>query len=66
MKSFIYTCIVLTCMTSIAFTQKSKPTENDYYKIVKLPIPEGIVLEVGGMAKMPNGDMAISTRRGDV
>ncbi|MCU0470603.1 MAG: hypothetical protein MUF58_18600 [Arcicella sp.] len=53
-------------MNLVAFTQKSEPTENDYYKIVKIPIPEGIVLEVGGIAKMPNGDMAVSTRRGDV
>ena len=68
-KSFIHTCTLFTlaCMTSGGtFAQATEPTENDYYKIVKLPIPEGIVLEVGGMAKMPNGDMAISTRRGDV
>ncbi|MDZ7879304.1 MAG: hypothetical protein U5L45_16605 [Saprospiraceae bacterium] len=30
------------------------PTEDDYYKIVKLPIPEGIVMEVGGMTQLPN------------
>ena len=66
MKKFIYTCTLLTCIISVAFTQKNELTENDYYKIIKVPIPEGIVLEVGGMAKMPNGDMAVSTRRGDV
>ena len=53
------------CFAVGVFAQ-SEPTENDYYKIVKIPIPEGIVLEVGGIAKMPNGDMAVSTRRGDV
>lgn len=41
-------------------------SENDYYKIIKVPIPEGVVLEVGGLTKMPNGDLAASTRRGDV
>lgn len=68
LKSFIHTCTaaMLACLTQGAFSQKSEPTENDYYKIVKIPIPEGIVLEVGGIAKMPNGDMAVSTRRGDV
>lgn len=66
MKTLIKICTLLTCITSVAFAQKSEPTENDYYKIIKVPIPEGIVLEVGGMAKMPNGDMAVSTRRGDV
>ena len=66
MKKIIYLCTFLTCITTVAFTQGSEPTENDYYKIIKVPIPEGIVLEVGGMAKMPNGDMAVSTRRGEV
>ena len=45
-----------------AFAQE----ENDYYKIVKVPIPEGIVLEVGGMVTLPNSDIAVATRRGDV
>lgn len=42
------------------------PTENDYYKIVTLPLPEGLVLEVGGLAALPNGSIAASTRRGEV
>ena len=42
------------------------PTEDDYYKIVTLPIPEGVVLEVGGLAVMPDGQLAVSTRRGEV
>ena len=42
------------------------PTEDDYYKIVRLPIPEGMVMEVGGMAALPNGEIAVCTRRGDV
>jgi cytochrome c551/c552 len=42
------------------------PTEDDYYRIIKVPAPEGSVLEVGGIAPLPNGDLAICTRRGDV
>ena len=42
------------------------PTEDDYYKMVTLPIPEGVVLEVGGLAVMPDGRLAVSTRRGEV
>ena len=41
-------------------------TEEDYYRIETLPIPEGIVLEVGGIATLPGGDVAVATRRGDV
>lgn len=45
---------------------KLLPTEDDYYKIVTLPLPEGLVLEVGGLATLPNGSIAASTRRGEV
>ncbi len=42
------------------------PVEDDYYKMITLPIPEGVVLEVGGLAVMPDGRLAVSTRRGEV
>lgn len=42
------------------------PTEDAYYKIIDLPVPEGIVLEVGGLVTLPNGDLMVSTRYGDV
>ncbi|GAB3936624.1 plastocyanin/azurin family copper-binding protein [Mucilaginibacter myungsuensis] len=45
---------------------KKIPTEQDYYRIVTLPTPEGVELEVGGLALMPNGDLGVATRRGDV
>ena len=41
-------------------------TEADYYAITPLPIPDDIVLEVGGMAALPDGRLAVSTRRGEV
>jgi cytochrome c551/c552/glucose/arabinose dehydrogenase len=47
--------------------QKTKtPQESDYYRITTLPVPEGIKLEGGGVAALPNGKLAIATRRGDV
>lgn len=42
------------------------PQESDYYTIQKFPIPEGIVLEGGGIAELPDGRVAVSTRRGDI
>lgn len=42
------------------------PTEDDYYKIIKIPVPEGIVLEAGGVCVLPNGNIATGTRRGEV
>jgi azurin len=43
-----------------------RTTEEDYYRLVSVPIPQGIVLEVGGLAAMPGGRMAVATRRGEV
>lgn len=43
-----------------------KPSEDDYYRIVKVPVPEGVVLEVGGLCRLNDGSIAASTRRGDV
>ncbi len=68
MKKLIY---ILLSVTLIAgFTpvkaQRKAPTEDDYYKIFTLPVPEGILLEVGGVATFPDGRIAVATRRGDV
>lgn len=45
---------------------QDSPGEGDFYKIVKVPVPEGVLLEVGGVTTLPNGSMAVATRRGDV
>ena len=39
---------------------------SEYYQITTVPIPEGISLEVGGLAFMPGGALAAATRRGEV
>lgn len=41
-------------------------TEDDFYKMISLPVPEDVILEVGGMATLPDGSLAICTRRGEV
>ncbi len=40
--------------------------EARHYQIVTLPVPKGIVLEVGGLAFRPDGKLLACTRRGDV
>src|SRR5205085_5581774 len=40
--------------------------ENEYYRLVTVPIPEGIVLEVGGLTTLPDGRLGVATRRGEV
>lgn len=48
-----------------AIAQES-PKEEDYFKIMRVSSPEGTLLEVGGLVTLPNGNLGISTRRGDV
>jgi glucose/arabinose dehydrogenase len=40
--------------------------EAKYYKIVTLPVPKEVVLEVGGLAFRADGKLLACTRRGDV
>src|SRR5688572_22305847 len=62
----LFLIIVSMVVTIPAVAQIKAPKEEDYYKIVTLPVPEGILLEVGGVATMPDGRIAVCTRRGDV
>lgn len=41
-------------------------SESDYYRMSTVPVPEGVVLEVGGLETLPDGRLAVATRRGDI
>lgn len=51
--------ISLPCMAQV-------PQESDYYRMVRVPIPQDIMLEVGGMSFTPDGRLGVATRRGEV
>ncbi len=59
---------LLSCCTQNLFSQvKPKPfTEEDFYEIKTVAIPDGIKLEAGGIAPMPDGRVGVCTRRGEV
>ncbi|MFY0625959.1 MAG: hypothetical protein JXR07_06685 [Reichenbachiella sp.] len=40
--------------------------ESEYYRITTVPVPEGILIEAGGVSVLQDGKVAIATRRGDV
>src|SRR5262249_17064590 len=40
--------------------------EAAHYRLVTVPVPQDIVLEVGGLAFRPDGKLLACTRRGDV
>ncbi|GAA0554864.1 hypothetical protein [Chitinophaga japonensis] len=61
----IYKTLLLAALSGSAFAQET-PKEEDFSKIMKVSSPEGTLLEVGGLVVMPNGDLGVSTRRGDI
>lgn len=58
--------LIAVFMWAAGITPGISQTEADYYPIITLPIPEGITLEVGGLVTLPDGNIAASTRYGDV
>jgi len=51
---------------NLSSTAQESPKEEDYFKIMRVSAPEGTLLEVGGLVTLPNGNLGVSTRRGDV
>lgn len=60
-------CSFFNFSSSFAQEGSKRPSsESDYYQLMTLPIPEGVSLEVGGLASLPDGRLAVSTRRGEI
>lgn len=55
---------LLAFLTHPAFAED--PTEDDFYPIQSFTIPEGEVIEPGGFQLMPDGKMAVCSRRGEI
>jgi len=67
MKHTFKMLAMLALSFSYTITQAQEtPKEEDFFKIMKVRVPEGPVLEVGGLITLPDGNLGISTRRGDV
>ena len=64
--TFIFAVLVFAPSAARAQDSTAVPKESDYYRIESIPIPEGLVFEVGGLALLPTGDVGVATRRGDV
>lgn len=68
MKKLLSSLFALSLFYSFALSSFAQrpAAEEDYYRLITLPIPEDIKLEVGGLAPLPDGRLAACTRRGDV
>jgi azurin len=67
MLNKIYICTLLLLLTVSTFAQKNVvQSEKDFYALKTVAIPDNVKLEVGGIAVMPDGRIAASTRRGEI
>ena len=64
-KYFLLSILFSFCICTFLHAQESAK-EEDFFKILKVSSPEGTLLEVGGLCTLPNGDLAVTTRRGDI
>lgn len=64
-KQWLLTLVLFSGLGSQVLGQES-PMEEDFFRIMKVRAPEGTLLEVGGLTVLPNGNLGIATRRGDV
>ncbi|MFN9789211.1 MAG: hypothetical protein ACK54R_05700, partial [Pirellulaceae bacterium] len=46
--------------------QEARPQESDYYRIVTFQTPEGVELEATSFQRLPDGKLAVASRRGEI
>jgi glucose/arabinose dehydrogenase len=68
-KDFLYyivLCLVFLPRLAAAQSNDNSTTEQKFYSISDVPLPDHVILEVGGMALMEDGRLAVCTRRGEI
>ncbi|MCA9084625.1 MAG: hypothetical protein KDA81_11245 [Planctomycetaceae bacterium] len=60
--------VFLLCalITSATAEEQVVPKEEDFYRLLTFSIPHEINLEAGAIESLPDGTLAVSTRRGDI
>jgi len=64
--TYFFSTAILLLSSFMMLNAQESAKEEDFFKISKIHSPEGLVLEVGGLCTMPDGNLAVTTRRGDV
>ncbi len=65
MKHIIASTLLLSFFATPLAAQE-QPGEADYYPITTFESPDGVVLEASGFQMMPDGKMAVCSRRGEI
>src|SRR6266850_3018877 len=67
MHQALFTLVVLLAAVAPAIAQqRDRNAEDDYYRLVRFPLQERIVLEAGALEFLPDGKLAVATRRGEI
>jgi glucose/arabinose dehydrogenase len=59
-------CLLLLAAAAPVLGQSKSDPEEAYYRLLSFPMNEQIVLEAGALEMMPDGKLAVATRRGDI
>jgi hypothetical protein len=62
----IFKHLLLATVSLLASNAADLAKENEFYKMITIPVPEGIVLEAGALQWMPDRKLAVSTRLGEI
>ncbi len=67
LSQYVLTALLLAVPAGPVFAQSKKAeTEDDYYKLLRFDLPPGQVIEAGAIEIMPDGQVAVGTRRGEI
>jgi glucose/arabinose dehydrogenase len=58
--------LLLACSAAIGQTVAARTAEEAYYRLIRFPMQERIVLEAGALEFLPDGNLAVATRRGEI
>jgi len=69
--AFLFLALLMVAPAADAQKKKKKgpapnPAEDEYYKILRFEAPYGEVLEAGAIEMLPDGKVAVGTRRGEI
>lgn len=64
--SFVASSVASLSAEEVGERWGTEEREREFYPIVDIPLPEDTVIEAGAFAALPDGRMAVGTRRGEI
>src|SRR5262245_61814237 len=65
-SGYVATLVFGILTTTTLCAQDKKAAEDDYYKLRPFDLPTGEVIESGRLEFLPDGKLAVGTRRGEI